>query len=74
MLTPTRYLWSHYDLYFKNPILRFISKPVINYLRAWDKIASTRPDKIIAISTEVKRRIKKYYDRDSEVIFPSCKT
>src|SRR3990167_2164226 len=26
MLTPTRYLWSHYDLYFGNPLLRFISK------------------------------------------------
>ena len=70
MLTPTRYLWSHYDLYFKNPVLRFISKPVVNYLRNWDKIAAQRPDKIIAISTEVKRRIKKYYNRDSEIVFP----
>jgi len=63
-------LWSHYDLYFKNPVLRFISKPVVNYLRNWDKIAAQRPDKIIAISTEVKRRIKKYYNRDSEIVFP----
>lgn len=70
MLTPTRYLWSHYDLYFKSPILRFISKPVVNYLRVWDKIAASRPDKIIAISTEVARRIKKYYGRDSEIVFP----
>lgn len=70
MLTPTRYLWSHYDLYFKNPVLRFISKPAVNYLRAWEKIAAQRPDKIIAISTEVKKRVKKYYGRDSEIIFP----
>lgn len=70
LLTPTRYLWSGYDEYFKNPILRFISKPVINYLRWWDKAASQRPDKIIAISTEVQRRVKKYYQRDSEIIFP----
>lgn len=70
MLTPTRYLWSGYDEYFKNPIFRFISKPIVNYLRWWDQVASTRPDKIIAISTEVKNRIKKYYKRDSEIIFP----
>ncbi len=69
-LTPTRYLWSGYDEYFKNPILRFISKPVVWYLRIWDKIAAQRPDKIIAISKEVRMRIKKYYGLDSEIIYP----
>ena len=73
-LTPTRYLWSHYDLYFKNNFLKFISKPVINYLKVWDKIAASRPDEFIAISTEVKKRIKKYYDRGSKVIFPPVST
>jgi glycosyltransferase involved in cell wall biosynthesis len=71
MLTPTRYLWSHYDLYFKNPLLRLISLPVVNYLRYWEKVASKRPDEIIAISKEVQNRIKKYYGITSEVIFPS---
>lgn len=70
MLTPTRYLWSGYGEYFKNPILKLLSKPIVNYLKLWDKIASQRPDKIIAISTEVQKRIKRYYDRDSEIIFP----
>jgi glycosyltransferase involved in cell wall biosynthesis len=74
MLTPTRYLWSHYDFYFKNPILRFVSLPVVNYLRSWDKIASKKPDKIIAISTEVQKRIKKYYGRSSDIIFPPVET
>lgn len=69
-LTPTRYLWSGYELYFKNPILKFISKPFVNYLRDWDQIAAKRPDKLIAISNEVKERIKKYYKRDSEVVYP----
>lgn len=69
-LTPTRYLWSGYDEYFKNKFLKFVSKPVVNYLRWWDKISCQRPDKIIAISTEVQKRIKKYYDRDSNIVFP----
>ena len=73
-LTPTRYLWSHYDLYFKNPIMRRISKPIVRYLRSWDTIAAQRPDRIIAISSEVARRIKKYYDRDSEIIYPPVET
>ncbi len=70
ILTPTRYLWSHYDLYFKNSILKYISGPVVNYLRAWERMAAKRPDVMVAISTEVKNRIKKYYRRNSEIIFP----
>jgi glycosyltransferase involved in cell wall biosynthesis len=69
-LTPTRYLWSHHDLYFKNFILKFLSKPAVWYLRRWDKKAAKRPDVIIAISTEVKNRIKKYYKREAGVVFP----
>lgn len=69
-LTPTRYLWSGYSQYFKNPILRFLSFPLVSYLRKWDLVASTRPDEFIAISDNVARRIKKYYKRDSVVIFP----
>lgn len=70
MLTPTRYLWSSYDFYFNNIFFKLISLPVVKYLRWWDKVAAQRPDKIIAISTEVQKRIKKYYGRDSEIIFP----
>ncbi|KPJ70829.1 hypothetical protein AMJ51_00885 [Microgenomates bacterium DG_75] len=69
-LTPTRYLWSGYDDYFKNKAFRFLTRPVVNYLRTWDKIAAQRPDFYLAISQNVQQRIKKYYGRDSEVIYP----
>ena len=69
-LTPTRYLWSGYDEYFKSPFLRFLSKPFVWYLKTWDRIAAQRPDAYIAISKEVQGRIKKYYGRDSEVVYP----
>lgn len=69
-LTPTRYLWSGYDEYFKGVTFKGLTKPIVSYLRWWDKVASQRPDKIIAISTEVQKRIKKYYQRDAEIIFP----
>lgn len=70
-LTPTRYLWSGFDEYFNSSIFRFFLKPVIVYLRKWDVIAARRPDYYIAISKEVQGRIKKYYDRESKVIYPS---
>jgi len=70
-LTPTRYLWSGYDEYFKNPLLKILSKPVVLYLKFWDKIAAQRPDEYIAISKEVQGRISKYYDRNSTVVYPS---
>lgn len=69
-LTPTRYLWSGYDEYFKNGWFRFISAPFVSYLRTWDKVAAQRPDTYIAISKEVQKRIKKYYGRESEVVYP----
>ena len=78
LLTPTRYLWSGKNFYFKNPpskfgfipFFGFLSKPFVKYLRGWDINASERPDKIVAISTAVKNRIQKYYKRESEIIFP----
>ena len=82
LLTPTRYLWSHYDFYFNKPpssfkaypFMKTLSKPIVNYLRSWDKVAAYRPDEVIAISTAVKKRIKRYYNRDSKVIFPPVET
>ncbi|MEK9175930.1 MAG: glycosyltransferase [Patescibacteria group bacterium] len=69
-LTPTRYLWSGYDDYFSNNTFRTLTNPSVSYLRKWDQVASSRPDYYIAISTEVKKRIKEYYKRESEIIFP----
>ena len=65
-LTPVRYLWSGYWDY---PIKGWM-RPLISYLRFWDQIAAQRPDIYIAISKTVKKRIKKYYNRGSKVIYP----
>lgn len=69
-LTPTRYLWSGYSEYFNSILSRALSSPAIRYLKNWDKVASMRPDLFIAISHEVQRRIKTYYQRDSVIIHP----
>jgi len=69
-LTPTRYLWSGYKEYFSQKFIKILSYPAVSYLRSWDKVSCTRPDAYIAISNEVKERIKKYYHSDSEIIHP----
>lgn len=73
-LTPTRYLWSGRSDYFANRFAQALSAPMTNYLRRWDTVASTRPDHMIGISTEVTNRIQKYYGRDSIRLFPPVDT
>jgi glycosyltransferase involved in cell wall biosynthesis len=72
--TPTRYLWSdthqyinelHYNKFFKKIIALSLS-----FLRMWDHGAADRVDYYIANSQFIAKRIKKYYNRDSAVIYP----
>ena len=69
-LTPTRYLWSGYGEYFKDKVLQELARPVVWYLKTWDRVAGQRPDRYVAISKTIQARVKKYYGRDSDVIYP----
>jgi len=69
-LTPTRYLWSSYEEYFRNKWFKFLAKPMVSYLKKWDLVACQRPDRYLAISKTVLERIKKYYGREGEVVYP----
>lgn len=74
LLTPTRYLWSHYDFYFKYRFFKILTYPFVNYLRKWDMVAVNRPDYLISISETVKKRALKFYQKKSEVIYPPVDT
>lgn len=73
--TPTRWLWTDSENYVRNAPIPFFARPVmpalIARLRQWDIKASKRPDYFIANSENVKKRIKKYYNRESDPIFVS---
>lgn len=69
-LTPTRYFWSNYSDYFDKNWKRMFSKSLIKKMKKWDLVASQRPDFYLAISENVKQRIKKYYNKNSEVVYP----
>ena len=47
---------------------------MLNYIRVWDKAAADRVDYFIANSKTVKKRISKYYKRNSRVIYPPIET
>ncbi|MGL5257632.1 MAG: glycosyltransferase, partial [Proteocatella sp.] len=74
--TPTRYLWEFYYEYVKdmNKLKKAIISKFIHKLRMWDRLASDRVDYFIANSNYIAGRIKKYYRRDSKVIFPPVNT
>jgi glycosyltransferase involved in cell wall biosynthesis len=71
--TPMRYVWDMHFEYFKKSGLVFkkVCVPFLsNYLRVWDVTSSHRVDFFVAISRHVQRRIKKFYGRESIVIYP----
>ncbi|PIR61470.1 MAG: glycosyltransferase family 4 protein, partial [Candidatus Pacebacteria bacterium CG10_big_fil_rev_8_21_14_0_10_44_11] len=69
-LTPPRYLYGQTQQitkYFESfwllrfPLTKMIIRPITNYLQRWDQVAVHRPDKTIAISKLVAKRIKQNY-------------
>lgn len=75
--TPTRYLWSDTHRYRKElrlPIIKQLLPLLLNRLRNWDQLAAQRVDRYIANSYFVAQRIRNYYRRESEVIYPPVDT
>ncbi len=76
--TPMRYVWAMYEEYFGRGqvgrLPRLVAPLLANYLRTWDVASSQRVDIFVANSENVRRRIRRYYGRESEVIFPPIET
>lgn len=75
---PTHYYWIRHDEYLDKPgfprglnwLARLGLRLMVNPLKRWDRHAARQPDYFIANSTHTQAMIKRYYKRDSEVIFP----
>jgi len=73
--SPTRYLWDWYQEYLaendisEGPVGRYI-RYKLSQLRIWDRNSAERVDFWLAQSKTVAKRIKKYYRKESTVIFP----
>ncbi len=76
--SPTQYYWIRQDDYIKHPgfptglnwLARLGLKVLSAPLKRWDKHAAKRPDYYLTISTYAQANIKRYYNRDSTIIYP----
>lgn len=76
--TPMRYAWDDFHKYIGESNFPWIIKKMIpgqiSKIRLWDRLSADRVDYFIANSSYVAQRIKKYYQRDSVVIYPPVDT
>ncbi len=72
--TPMRYAWDLYDLYVNrsglDPLRKLAARAVFRAMRRWDAQSAAHVDDFIAISENVRGRIRRYYGRDATVIWP----
>ena len=71
--SPMRYLYDQFDVYFGKEAPKYQQlggRLFRKYLTNWDLSSNSNVDYMIANSKFVQERIKKYYGRDSEVIYP----
>lgn len=72
--SPMRYAWDWTHQYVKEMsggfLMKSLARRTINKLRQWDFLASRRVGKYIANSENIQDRIKKFYRRESTVVYP----
>lgn len=72
-LTPTRFIYD-FDAYAARESIPAIAVPALRLanaaLRRFERAAAQRIDTFIAISSEVRRRIRALYGRESTVVYP----
>lgn len=75
--TPTRFLWVETNSYIKEETPAWLRGPVrffISRLKKWDYAGAQRVDHFITNSKNTAERIKRFYNRESEVIYPGVDT
>ncbi|MEO8581900.1 MAG: glycosyltransferase [Patescibacteria group bacterium] len=70
--TPPRSLYGYTTMtdWKKNPLTRLAGNWINSQIKELDYLAAQRVDQFIANSKEVQSRIKKFYGRDSVIIYP----
>jgi glycosyltransferase involved in cell wall biosynthesis len=69
-----RYVWDWHHEYLQEQKLKgkvkLLVRIILNYLRMWDRASAERVDFFVANSRFTADRIKKYYRKESVVIYP----
>lgn len=76
--SPARYIWdlfwAYSDLNGFGSIKRLFVSLISHHLRIWDSISAYRVDHFLANSRYTAERIRKYYNKDSEILYPPVNT
>lgn len=75
--TPMRFAWDFENYIQREPYpkpVKSVLRQYVKYLRYWDERTSDRVDRYVSISSVVYNRIRTYYGRESEVIYPPVHT
>ncbi|MBL7952698.1 MAG: glycosyltransferase [Flavobacteriales bacterium] len=76
--TPMRYAWVREDDYLKDHQMSgfkaWAIRRVLQRLRTWDLKTNSSVDRFVANSANVAQRVKRIYDRDSDVLLPPVDT
>ena len=74
--SPMRYAWDLFFDYRKRSgfLTRHFMDKWMSQIRLWDYVSSQRIDTIVANSAYIARRIKKFWNRDAEVIYSPVNT
>lgn len=74
MHTPTRFLWQERLGYVNElprpKLVKRLLPSYLHHLRQWDAAAARRPDLILTNSRTSQQRIRRYYQREAEVLAP----
>ena len=69
--TPMRYAWLFHDEYLGgNPARRLLARPLLAWLRHWDRTTASRVTRFVGISRHVRDRISRFYGREADVVYP----
>jgi glycosyltransferase involved in cell wall biosynthesis len=76
--TPMRYIWNQYQEYFGKGraglLTRSAMRLFVGPLRRWDIATAAHPRHFVAISENVRTRIREIYGRESDLIYPPVDT
>lgn len=73
--TPMRYVWLFHDEYLgRNRFKRMMLSPVLNRLKSWDRTICERVDRFVTLSRHVQKRVRDYYGREADVVYPPVNT
>jgi glycosyltransferase involved in cell wall biosynthesis len=73
--TPMRYAWTFHDEYLgAGSLKQRLAAPLLGALRHWDRRVSDRVHRFIGISRHVCDRIRRFYGREADLVYPPVDT